>query len=55
MSYILEKQGSLGLPGGPMMKALPSSIGDMVQSPGQETKIPYAMRHMPPKIVIIQL
>ena len=38
----------LGLPGGSVVKDLPSGAGDMGSTPGRETKIPHALGQLSP-------
>ena len=42
------KDGSEGLPGGPVVKNLPSNAGDMGSVPGGGTKIPHAVGQLSP-------
>ena len=42
MEKILQKQSYQDLPGGPVVKTLPSSAGSMSPIPGRGTKIPHA-------------
>ena len=43
MEKILQKQSYQDLPGGPVVKTLPSNAGGTGSIPGRAAKIPYAL------------